>query len=61
MTGNELTPDQAYAIIDICSEMQNLQHLKLGLNCYGSAFGELLNYLPEGVEHLDFVDLGDEE
>jgi hypothetical protein len=41
--------------------MPNLQHLKLGLNCYGSAFGEVLNYAPGDMEHLDFVDLGDEE
>ncbi|KAI6190391.1 hypothetical protein M3Y97_00112600 [Aphelenchoides bicaudatus] len=61
LSGNELTPDQACTIIDICSEMQAIQHLKLGLNCYGSSYESVLNYLPDGVDNVDFVDLGDED
>lgn len=60
LTGNELTPDQACTIIDICAELPNINHLKLGLNCYGSAFTEVLEYSPDG-SNVDFVDLGDED
>lgn len=61
LTGNELVPDQAHTIIDICAGLPNIQHLKLGLNCYGSKFKSVCNYVPSGYDSVDFVDLGDEE
>lgn len=56
-----MTPEQAMTIIDLCAEFPYIKLLKLGLNCYGSQFGNVLEYVPEGIEHIDFVDCGEEE
>lgn len=61
MTGNELTPDQAMAIMDLCAELPYIRSLKLGLNCYGSQFQSVTEYIPDGLSHIDFVDFGEEE
>lgn len=59
LTGNEITFDLAEDICEILiqNEVSQLSHVKMGLNCYGDQFNDLV----EKYEEFGFFDFGDED
>ncbi|KAI6212744.1 hypothetical protein M3Y94_00064900 [Aphelenchoides besseyi] len=60
LTGNELTPDLGRRIIEVCVEFPNLKSLSLGLNCYGSEYNEIFEFIKENGAS-SYIVLGEEE
>ncbi|KAI6230006.1 ATP synthase subunit beta [Aphelenchoides fujianensis] len=60
LTGNELTPDHAAQIIEMTADLPRLRMLNLGLNCFGSQFGDVQAIIEES-DAAHYIDLGDED